>query len=103
MNGNSNLAHLRLLESLMLNRVLSQESRIVCHWMLTRLSVLDNGKVKHYKLKKLENGHHFVSRSRTFQTLSELVEHYSRQADGLCVRLGEPCKKVKYPVQYNRN
>lgn len=68
----------------------------VFHWMLPCLSVLDSGRVKHYKLKKLENGHYFVSRSRSFQTLNELVEYYSKQADGLCVRLGEPCKKVKH-------
>lgn len=61
------------------------------------LSVLDHGKVKHYKLKRLENGHYYVSRSRTFQTLEELVQHYSGQADGLCVRLGEPCKKIEAP------
>ncbi|XP_023286283.1 tyrosine-protein kinase FRK [Seriola lalandi dorsalis] len=61
------------------------------------LSVLDSGRVKHYKLKKLDNGHYFVSRSRSFLTLRELVEHYSKQADGLCVRLGEPCKKSEAP------
>ncbi|XP_070705499.1 tyrosine-protein kinase FRK [Pempheris klunzingeri] len=61
------------------------------------LSVLDNGKVKHYKLKKLDNGHYFVSRTRSFQTLNELVEHYSGQADGLCVRLDAPCKKIEAP------
>ncbi|XP_068564660.1 tyrosine-protein kinase FRK isoform X2 [Cebidichthys violaceus] len=61
------------------------------------LSVLDGGKVKHYKLKKLDNGHYFVSRSRSFETLEELVEHYSKQADGLCVCLGEPCKTMEAP------
>lgn len=66
--------------------------------LLTCLSVLDCGKVKHYKLKKLENGHYFVSRTKSFLTLKELVEHYSRQADGLCVRLTEPCKKVNHTV-----
>ncbi|CAJ1077475.1 tyrosine-protein kinase SRK2 [Xyrichtys novacula] len=61
------------------------------------LSVLDNGKVKHYKLKKLENGHYYVSRARPFLTLQELVKHYSKQSDGLCVRLGEPCLKMEAP------
>ncbi|KAM9355322.1 tyrosine-protein kinase FRK-like [Pholidichthys leucotaenia] len=64
------------------------------------LSVLDNGKVKHYKLKKLDSGNYFVSRARPFQTVKELVEHYSKQADGLCVRLGEPCKKIEVPQTY---
>ncbi|XP_018555176.1 tyrosine-protein kinase SRK2 [Lates calcarifer] len=61
------------------------------------LSVLDSGRVKHYKLKKQDNGHYFVSRTKSFATLKELVEHYSKQADGLCVRLGEPCKKMEAP------
>ncbi|KAG7508044.1 tyrosine-protein kinase FRK [Solea senegalensis] len=61
------------------------------------LSVLDSGKVKHYKIRKQDNGQYFVSRTRSFQTLKELVEYYSRQADGLCVRLVEPCKKMEAP------
>lgn len=63
--------------------------------------MLDSGKVKHYKLKKTENGHYYVSRTRSFRTLNELVEYYSKQADGLCVCLGEPCKKVKDILQCN--
>ncbi|KAM8831634.1 tyrosine-protein kinase FRK-like [Spinachia spinachia] len=61
------------------------------------LSVLDAGKVKHYKLKKLGNGHYYASRTRPFETLKELVEHYCKHSDGLCVRLGEPCKKLEAP------
>lgn len=61
------------------------------------LSVLDAGKVKHYKLKKLANGHYYVSRNRSFETIRELVEHYSNHSDGLCVRLCEPCKKMEAP------
>ncbi|XP_067272821.1 tyrosine-protein kinase SRK2 [Pseudorasbora parva] len=61
------------------------------------LSVLDSGKVKHYKIRKLDNGGYFVSRTRNFATLRELVEHYSRYEDGLCVPLAEPCKKTVAP------
>ncbi|XP_060947712.1 tyrosine-protein kinase SRK2 [Limanda limanda] len=64
------------------------------------LSVLDSGKVKHYKLKKKENGQYFVSTTRCFSTIKELVQHYSGQADGLCVRLAEPCKKMEAPQTY---
>lgn len=64
------------------------------------LSVLDNGRVKHYKLRKLENGQYYVSRTKAFDTLKELVEWYSLQADGLCVRLGEPCKKTEAPTTF---
>nr|XP_046147366.1 tyrosine-protein kinase SRK2-like [Oncorhynchus gorbuscha] len=61
------------------------------------LSVLDRDKVKHYKLRKVDTGGYYVSRSRTFLTLRELVEHYSKLEDGLCVRLLEPCKKTEAP------
>lgn len=64
------------------------------------LSVLDSGKVKHYKLKRLDNGQYFVSRTKAFQTLKELVEHYSKQADGLCVRLDQPCIKMEAPQTF---
>ncbi|XP_023152719.1 tyrosine-protein kinase SRK2 [Amphiprion ocellaris] len=64
------------------------------------LSVLDSGRVKHYKLKKLDNGYYYVSRNKSFLTLKELVDYYSQQADGLCVRLGEPCKKMEAPLTY---
>ena len=67
-------------------------------------SVLDKGQVKHYKLRKLDSGGYYVSRSKSFETLKELVEHYSNTEDGLCVRLREPCKKVRnnftYRLQY---
>ncbi|XP_045067346.1 tyrosine-protein kinase FRK isoform X2 [Coregonus clupeaformis] len=61
------------------------------------LSVLDRDKVKHYKVRKLDTGGYYVSRSRSFLTLRELVEHYSKLEDGLCVRLLEPCKKTEAP------
>ncbi|KAM6954381.1 tyrosine-protein kinase FRK [Aplochiton taeniatus] len=38
-----------------------------------------------------------VSRTRSFETLRELVEHYTKQEDGLCVRLREACKKIEAP------
>ncbi|XP_017157623.1 tyrosine-protein kinase FRK [Poecilia reticulata] len=63
------------------------------------LSVLHQGRAKHYKLQKLDNGHYYVSKTKSFPTLKELVEYYSRQSDGLCVLLGEPCRKVNYNMQ----
>lgn len=65
---------------------------------LSVIAVLDGGRVKHYKLKKLDNGYFFVSRTKSFETLKQLIQHYSRQADGLCVRLGKPCKKVPHTL-----
>ncbi|CAL8311657.1 unnamed protein product [Lota lota] len=61
------------------------------------LSVLDRGKVKHYRLRRGENGHYHVSKNRTFETIKELVQHYSQREDGLCARLLEPCKRMEAP------
>ncbi|XP_038127687.1 tyrosine-protein kinase SRK2 [Cyprinodon tularosa] len=63
------------------------------------LSVLHQGRVKHYKLQK-QDGNYFVSKNKSFPTLKELVEYYSRQPDGLCVCLGEPCRKMEAPQTY---
>lgn len=96
--GMSNIGHV---SKTMRNLTYTVLDSWVYHWTFTCVSVLDSGRVKHYKLKKTDNGHYFVSRTRSFETLKELVEYYSKQADGLCVRLGEPCKKVKHTVQCN--
>ncbi|XP_061756352.1 tyrosine-protein kinase SRK2 [Nerophis ophidion] len=61
------------------------------------ISLLNEGRVKHYIIRRTEVGHYFVSRTKIFETLKMLVQHYSKQADGLCVRLGEPCKKIEAP------
>ena len=55
------------------------------------LSVRDTEKVKHYKIRRLDVGGFFVTRQVTFQTISELVQYYKKQADGLCVNLKAPC------------
>ncbi|XP_012709553.2 tyrosine-protein kinase SRK2 [Fundulus heteroclitus] len=64
------------------------------------LSILHQGAVKHYKLQKREDGDYYVSRTKSFPTLKDLVEFYSRQSDGLCARLGEPCRKIEAPQTY---
>ncbi|XP_056150991.1 tyrosine-protein kinase SRK2 [Lampris incognitus] len=61
------------------------------------LSVLDSRTVKHYKLRRTDSGHYYVSKTKPFETIKELVAHYSQQEAGLCVRLGEPCKKIEAP------
>lgn len=49
------------------------------------------GTVKHYRIRRLQNGWFYISPSLTFYTLGQLVEHYSESADGLCCLLREPC------------
>jgi len=55
------------------------------------LSVRDGDTVKHYRIRPLDEGGFFIARRTTFRTLQELVDHYSRDADGLCVNLRKPC------------
>ncbi|KAK4876844.1 hypothetical protein RN001_009350 [Aquatica leii] len=49
--------------------------------------------VKHYKIKPLDNGGYYISTNKTFLTLSELVQAYSKNAWGLCHVLSRPCTK----------
>ncbi|XP_074641064.1 tyrosine-protein kinase Src42A-like [Tubulanus polymorphus] len=61
------------------------------------LSVRDGDTVKHYRIRQLDEGGFFIARRVTFRTLSELTEHYSRDADGLCVNLRKPCTQIEKP------
>lgn len=62
------------------------------------LSVRDHECVKHYRIRQLDDGGFFIARRTAFRTLQELVEHYSREADGLCVNLRAPCVNLDRPV-----
>lgn len=62
------------------------------------LSVRDHECVKHYRIRQLDDGGFFIARRTTFRTLQDLVEHYSREADGLCVNLRAPCINLDKPV-----
>jgi len=62
------------------------------------LSVRDGDTVKHYRIRQLDEGGFFIARRTTFRTLQELVEHYSRDADGLCVNLRKACVQIDKPV-----
>ena len=61
------------------------------------LSVRDTDQVHHYKIRRLENGSFFVTRRVQFVTISELIQHYQIQADGLCIELRYPCLSVEKP------
>lgn len=62
------------------------------------LSVRDGDTVKHYRIRQLDQGGFFIARRTTFKTLQELVEHYSKDSDGLCVNLCKPCIQIEKPV-----
>lgn len=60
-----------------------------------RLIVRDSDSVKHYRIRQSEDGRFFIARRTTFNTLQELVAHYSKLSDGLCVNLRRPCVHVR--------
>ncbi|XP_007952267.1 tyrosine-protein kinase FRK [Orycteropus afer afer] len=65
------------------------------------LSVLDEGAVKHYRIRTLDEGGFFLTRRRIFSTLNEFVNHYTKTSDGLCVKLGKPCLKIQVPTPFD--
>ncbi|XP_010880194.1 src-like-adapter 2 [Esox lucius] len=56
-----------------------------------RSDSLNLGTVKHYRICRLQNDWFYISPSITFNSLCQLVDHYSESADGLCCSLREPC------------
>lgn len=49
-------------------------------------------------MQHFETGGFFIARRTTFRTLQELVDHYSKDPDGLCVNLRKACIQVEKPV-----
>lgn len=86
------------------NANLLRQERWPCmkkNWILDKtayitvfFTVRDGDTVKHYRIRQLDEGGFFIARRTTFRTLQELVEHYSKDADGLCVNLRKPCIQV---------
>ncbi|XP_076017630.1 tyrosine-protein kinase Lck [Genypterus blacodes] len=48
--------------------------------------------VKHYRIRNMDNGGYYITAKISFNSLKELVQHHSREADGLCTRLVKPCQ-----------
>uniref|UniRef100_A0A1A8DHB3 Tyrosine-protein kinase n=1 Tax=Nothobranchius kadleci TaxID=1051664 RepID=A0A1A8DHB3_NOTKA len=51
--------------------------------------------VKHYKIRKLDNGGFYISPKISFPDISSMIKHYHNKADGLCRKLESPCVKPK--------
>ncbi|XP_073711625.1 tyrosine-protein kinase fynb isoform X3 [Misgurnus anguillicaudatus] len=47
--------------------------------------------VKHYKIRKLDSGGYYITTRAQFETIQQLVQHYSESADGLCFTLTGMC------------
>ncbi|XP_067883523.1 tyrosine-protein kinase fyna isoform X2 [Heterodontus francisci] len=50
--------------------------------------------VKHYKIRKLDNGGYYITTRAQFETLQQLVQHYAESADGLCHNLTMICTNM---------
>uniref|UniRef100_A0A3P8ZCR1 Tyrosine-protein kinase n=1 Tax=Esox lucius TaxID=8010 RepID=A0A3P8ZCR1_ESOLU len=49
--------------------------------------------VKHYKIRKLDSGGYYITTRTQFDTVQQLVEHYTERAAGLCCRLIGSCRR----------
>lgn len=56
--------------------------------------------VKHYRIRKMDNGGFYISPRRTFPGLLKLIQHYQGVGDGLCCQLTVPCPKLPPQVQF---
>ena len=59
------------------------------------LSVRDGDNVKHYRIRKLDNGGYYITTRAPFPSLNELVKHYMGDSDGLCCQLTLACPGEK--------
>ena len=58
------------------------------------LSIKYNDVVKHYSIKKVDTEGFYISIRQKFTTLDQLVQYYSKSADGLCTNLTVQCPKI---------
>uniref|UniRef100_A0A8C6TXU3 Tyrosine-protein kinase n=1 Tax=Neogobius melanostomus TaxID=47308 RepID=A0A8C6TXU3_9GOBI len=53
----------------------------------------NNGdEVKHYRIRKMDNGGFYITAKISFSSLKDLVQHHTRFPDGLCTKLVKPCQ-----------
>ena len=62
------------------------------------LSIRDQVRTRHYRIRRFDNGGFFVTRRATFNTIQDLVEYYKIQSDGLCCTLMHPCSVSEKPI-----
>lgn len=61
------------------------------------LSLRDMDSVRHYKIKRLDSGGFFISKSHEFDSVPDLVAFYLKQPEGLCCQLLASCIKSDKP------
>ncbi|KAG8130756.1 hypothetical protein E2320_017315, partial [Naja naja] len=65
------------------------------------LCLLNEGKVAHYRIDKDKKGKLSIPAGKKFDTLCQLVEHYSYKADGLLRIITEPVKDPDFHSRSN--
>ncbi|KAG8510952.1 Tyrosine-protein kinase FRK, partial [Galemys pyrenaicus] len=63
--------------------------------------ILHDGIVKHYRIRRLDDGGFFITRRKVFSTLKEFVSYYTNTNDGLCIKLEKPCLKIQVPATFD--
>ena len=61
------------------------------------LSIQDGENVKHYRIRRMDEGGFFITRRAVFNTLKDLVDYYEHDSDGLCINLRTPCTQFEKP------
>ncbi|XP_051530738.1 tyrosine-protein kinase Lyn-like [Myxocyprinus asiaticus] len=59
--------------------------------------------IKHYKIRRLDNGGFYISPRITFRNLEDLIKHYQKNADGLCRRLDKACVKPQVATSWDQD
>uniref|UniRef100_A0A3B4UI65 Tyrosine-protein kinase n=1 Tax=Seriola dumerili TaxID=41447 RepID=A0A3B4UI65_SERDU len=59
--------------------------------------------VKHYKIRMLDNGGHYISPKISFSDIGSMIKHYHNKADGLCRKLDRPCVKPKAQKPWDKD
>ena len=62
------------------------------------LSIYDGDSVKHYHIRRPDHeAIYYVASRAVFKSIRELIEHYSKDSDGLVTVLTAPCLPLEKP------
>ncbi|KAL8596170.1 hypothetical protein ACOMHN_021210 [Nucella lapillus] len=56
--------------------------------------------VKHYRVRRTDDGGFYISPRRTFRTIFKIIHFYSKTSEGLCSRLTVACQRIRPVVQF---
>ena len=70
-----------------------------CYSLYPLLNSYDN-KIEHYHIK-FQNNEYTIDDEESFENLTQMVEHYQKDADGLVTRLKVPVEKKTGKMEYS--